>query len=113
MFRTLIFAGGGCFGFSYTYIVFLGLFVLEWVFATMGFLSLSLLIFFYYMYLLFLHCSYETLLQRFINSVKIGASSEVAQAARALGMFLEGFFMFFLLSLALFTSLEGSHQVES
>jgi hypothetical protein len=81
----------------------------------MGFLSLSLLIFFfyYYMYLLFLHCSYETLLQRFINSVKIGASSEVAQAARALGMFLEGFFMFFLLSLALFTLLEGSHQVET
>jgi hypothetical protein len=79
----------------------------------MGFLSLSLLIFFfyYYLYLLFLHCSYETLLQRFINSVKIGASSEVAQAARALGMFLEGFFM--LLSLALFTSLEGSHHVES
>ncbi|CAK9190746.1 unnamed protein product [Sphagnum troendelagicum] len=30
--------------------------------------------------------NYETLLQRFINSVKIGASSEVAQAARALGL---------------------------
>jgi hypothetical protein len=81
----------------------------------MGFLSLSLLIFFFYYYmdLLFLHCSYETLSQRFINSVKIGASSEVAQAARALGKFLEGFFMFFSLSLALFTSLGGSHQVES
>lgn len=37
IFRTLIFAGGGCFGFSYTYIVFLGFVSLGMGFSHNGF----------------------------------------------------------------------------